>query len=296
MTIDDFFKSPILNSPYMSPDRHWHLGENGQPTGVVESGRRRSDLTTPIPKARSAKSDASKQGDIFADESGEVYDPTETINGIRSAVESWRNLPESQWQVTPTTARLLRHWRSGEMPLPPFFCQIEAVETVIWLTEVAPRRSQQGQRFWSHLEAANSASNPELMRMALKLATGAGKTTVMAMLIAWHTLNAVRHPNAKKYTKGFLVVAPGITIKDRLRVLQPNDPESYYSERKLIPEDMLRDLGQAKIVITNYHAFKKKDEISLNKVQQAALATEPKEENDGVCPPSAFARQISWIK
>ncbi|MBW3168116.1 DEAD/DEAH box helicase family protein [Qipengyuania flava] len=73
--------------------------------------------------------------------------------------------------------------------------------------------------------------------MALKLATGAGKTTVMAMLIAWHTLNAVRHPNAKRLSKGFLIVAPGITIKDRLRVLQPNDPESYYSTRHIVPED-----------------------------------------------------------
>lgn len=123
----------------------------------------------------------------------------------------------------------------------------------------------------AHLEAANAASNPDLMRLALKLATGAGKTTVMAMLIAWQTLNAVRHPNAKRFSKGFLVVAPGITIKDRLRVLQPNDPESYYQSREIVPEDMLMDLGRAKIVITNYHAFKKKDEVPLNKVQQAAL-------------------------
>ena len=283
MSSEEFFKSPILNSPYAVPDRHWHLGDGGQPTGVIEPGRRKSDLTTPIPKAKATRGRkaAPAQGDFLQGEGGQEYNPTETINGIRSAVESWRNLPESQWQVTPTTARLLRHWRSGEMPLPPFFCQIEAVETVIWLTEVAPKTSSQGRRFWTHLEAANAASNPELMRMALKLATGAGKTTVMAMLIAWHTLNAVRHPNAKKFTKGFLIVAPGITIKDRLRVLQPNDPESYYSTRQMVPEDMLRDLGQAKIVITNYHAFKKKDEMSLNKVQQAALATETKPESDG---------------
>ena len=283
MSSEAFFESPILNSPYAAPDRHWQLGEGGQPTGVIEAGRRRSDLTTPIPKARTTRGKAAsaQQEDFLQGEGGQEYNPTETINGIRSAVESWRNLPESQWQVTPTTARLLRHWRSGAMPLPPFFCQIEAVETVIWLTEVAPKNSQQGRRFWTHLEAANAASNPELMRLALKLATGAGKTTVMAMLIAWHTLNAVRHPNTKRFTKGFLIVAPGITIKDRLRVLQPNDPESYYSTRQMVPEDMLRDLGQAKIVITNYHAFKKKDEMSLNKVQQAALATTPKVESDG---------------
>jgi type III restriction enzyme len=78
-----------------------------------------------------------------------------------------------------------------------------------------------------------------------------------------------------------LVVAPGITIKDRLRVLQPADPESYYRSREIVPEDMLPDLGKAKIVITNYHAFKKKDEISLNKVQRAALRTDPRPESDG---------------
>jgi type III restriction enzyme len=90
----------------------------------------------------------------------------------------------------------------------------------------------------------------------LKLATGAGKTTVMAMLIAWQTVNAVRRPTSKHFTRGFLVCAPGLTIKDRLRVLQPNDPDSYYASRELVPGDMLADVSRAKIVITNYHAFK----------------------------------------
>ena len=80
------------------------------------------------------------------------------------------------------------------------------------------------------------------MRLALKLATGAGKTTVMAMLIAWQTINAVRRPGSKHFTRGFLVVAPGLTIKDRLRVLQPNDPDSYYASRELVPSDMLDDV------------------------------------------------------
>jgi type III restriction enzyme len=276
-----FFQSPVLNSPYAPPGTHWALDAAGQPTGEVIAGRRRSDLTTPIPKPKK-KGKAAAVEDLYSDAAGDVYDPTETINGIRSAVESWRALPESQWQVTPTTARLLRHWRTHEFANQrPFFCQVEAVETVIWLTEVAPKSSSQGRRFWAHLEAANAASNPELLRLALKLATGAGKTTVMAMLIAWQTLNAVRHPNGRRFSKGFLIVAPGITIKDRLRVLQPSDPESYYRSREIVPEDMLLDLGRAKIVITNYHAFKKKDEVPLNKVQQAALKTTPREESDG---------------
>ncbi len=100
----------------------------------------------------------------------------------------------------------------------PFFCQIEAVETAIWLTEVAPRLGAAGRKFREHLAGANAMSNPDLFRIALELATGAGKTTVMAMLIAWQTVNAVRHPAARPFTHGFLVVAPGLTIKDRVHV------------------------------------------------------------------------------
>jgi type III restriction enzyme len=102
------------------------------------------------------------------------------------------------------------------------------------------------------------------MRFALKLATGAGKTTVMAMLIAWQTINAVRHRGSKHFSRGFLVVSPGLTIKDRLRVLQPHDPDSYYKDRELVPGDLLDDLKQAKIVITNYHAFKLRERIELS--------------------------------
>src|SRR5207302_3537557 len=146
----------------------------------------------------------------------------------------------------------------------PFFCQVEAVEAAIWLTEVAPQ-SKSGKQILDHLAAANKDANPELLRFALKLATGAGKTTVMAMLIAWQTINAVRRPGSKRFTRGFLVVTPGLTIRDRLRVLQPNDPDSYYAGRELIPGDLLGEMGKAKIVITNYHAFKRRERVDLSK-------------------------------
>lgn len=97
---------------------------------------------------------------------------------------------------------------------------------------------------------------PGLNRLAFKLATGAGKTTVMAMIIAWQTVNAVRRPQSRRFTRGFLLVTPGITIRDRLRVLQPNDPDSYYANRELVPQDMLEDIKRAKIVITNFHALR----------------------------------------
>ena len=141
---------------------------------------------------------------------------------------------------------------------------MEAVETAIWLSEVAPK-SKEGKRLLDHLDRANRDANPELMRLALKLATGAGKTTVMAMLIAWQTVNSVRRPGSKNFSKGFLIVAPGLTIRDRLRVLHPNDPDSYYKNREIVPNDMLEDIGKAKIVITNYHAFKMRERIELSK-------------------------------
>jgi type III restriction enzyme len=186
---------------------------------------------------------------------------------------TWRNLPNpDQWLVTPESARLLKHWRSHKFEgIRPFFCQIEAVETVIWLTEVAPKVGARGTKFWEHLKGASKQANPGLVRLALKLATGAGKTTVMAMLIAWQTVNAARHPNTKLFSRGFLIVSPGITIRDRLRVLLPNDPESYYRHREIVPPDMLADIDRAKVVITNYHAFKLRERMDVAKGTRSAI-------------------------
>lgn len=147
---------------------------------------------------------------------------------------------------------------------------MEAVETAIWLTEVAPKRPA-WKKFVEHVAAANANANPGLNRLALKLATGAGKTTVMAMLIAWQTVNSVRRPASTNFTRGFLVVTPGLTIKDRLRVLQPSDLDSYYASRELVPIDMLDDIKRAKIVITNYHAFKLRERMELSKGNRALL-------------------------
>lgn len=266
-----FFDHPILNSPYERPARHWELDESGQPTQQILETRRRAEFITPIPKPKKQKKSPKQQGFIFDEGEGlstksQQYDPTSIINEVRNHVDTWRALPNpNQWQVTPETARLLQHWRShGFSGARPFFCQVEAVETAIWLTEVAPN-TKHGKRLLDHLAAANKNANPALMRLALKLATGAGKTTVMAMLIAWQTINSVRRPGSKQFTRGFLICAPGITIKDRLRVLQPNDPDSYYNDRELVPSDLLDDMGRAKIVITNYHAFKLRERIDISK-------------------------------
>lgn len=268
---DSFFAHPILNSPYEYPARHWELDASGQPTQRVMESRRRADFITPIPKPRKKKGEREQTSLIFDEGKGlssdeQAYDHTAIINSVRQQVDAWRKLPQAQWRVTPETARLLEHWRNHKFNgVRPFFCQVEAAETAIWLTEVAPLIGKSGVRFLSHLAKANGDANPDLMRLALKLATGAGKTTVMAMLIAWQTVNAVRHPQSKKFTRGFLLVAPGLTIRDRLRVLLPNDPDSYYASREIVPRDMLPDLDKAKIVITNYHAFKLREHMDLSK-------------------------------
>jgi len=273
---NQFFERPILNSPYEHPSRHWELDAAGQPTNRIVENRRRAEFITPIPKPKKRRGAATQEQMVFNEAKelaadGQRYETMSIVNEVRRRVDTWRKLTNpADWRVTPETARLLQHWRQHAFSsFRPFFCQVEAVETVIWLTEVV--HGKDGQVYIDHLVNANDQANPGLSRLALKLATGAGKTTVMAMLIAWQTINAARQSNSKKYTRGFLVVTPGLTIKDRLRVLQPNDPDSYYKSRELVPGDMLDDLGRAKIIITNYHAFKLRETMELSAGGRALL-------------------------
>ena len=182
---------------------HWELDASGQPMNRILPERRKVEFITPIPKPKKHKGvqremvfDAVAQA---LETEAQQYDLTALISGVRQRVDRWRELPDpNSWRVTPETARLLRHWRShrfGDIRL--FFCQVEAVETAIWLTEVAPSLGKEGRKFLDQIDAASEQANPGLARLALKLATGAGKTTVMAMLIAWQTINAVRRPGSK---------------------------------------------------------------------------------------------------
>ena len=147
-----FFDRPILNSPYESPSRHWELDDDGQPTQRIIEHRRRAKFITPIPKPKKRRTSATQPAFVFDEGIGlstseQQYDATSNINEVRSKVDAWRALPNpSQWQVTPETTRLLQHWRHHAFAgVRPFFCQVEAVETAIWLTEVAPQ-SQSGKR------------------------------------------------------------------------------------------------------------------------------------------------------
>jgi type III restriction enzyme len=276
-----FFDKPILNSPYELPGRHWELDSAGQPTQKIIESRRQAKFISPIPKPRYQKAkQQTNELELYVDETGaaistesQKFDQTDFINTVRRSVDEWRALPNPlDWKVTAETARLLQHWRHYHFNgIRPFFCQVEAIETLIWLTEVAPKSGKHGGQILDYLKNANLDANPELFRIALKMATGAGKTTVMAMIIAWQTINAVRHPQSKNWTRGFLVVSPGITIRDRLRVLRPGDPNSNYADRELVPADMLPDLKKAKVVITNYHAFMLRDTLNLSKGTRSFL-------------------------
>ena len=217
-----------------------------------------------VPVPASKKSTKSKQGELAIElttEDGVQITPNDFINEIRGFVGQWRQLTPAQWGVTHETARLLQHWRDGQTTPRLFFCQLEAIETLIWLAEVAPNLGRKDLR--DRIKAFNDEANPGLFRVAAKMATGSGKTTVMAMLIAWQTVNAVR--GRSRFSDAFLIVCPGITIRDRLRVLQPAHPQNYYETRRLVPDDMVADVRRARIIVANYHAFKHREVLQVSK-------------------------------
>lgn len=243
---NQFFEKPILNSPYEYPSRHWELDSSGQPTQQIIETRRRAEFITPIPKPKKQK--GAKQADLIFDEGkglsneDQQYSHTAIINAVRQEVDKWRTIPNPRnWHVTPETARLLQHWRHHKFSsIRPFFCQLKPVETAIWLTEVAPQIGKIGEKFLEHLSSANREANPELMRLALKLAPAPARPRSWPCSSPGRPSMPCVGPS-KKFTRDFLLVAPGLTIKDRLRVLQPNDPDSYYISRELVPGDMMGD-------------------------------------------------------
>jgi len=258
-------ENPVINSPFAEPQRHFRFDDDGI-TDQIVAARRISSYFIPIAQPKK-KGKAIQQ--TFEGWTADRIEENKTVNAIRQRVTLWREGGHAD--VTRTTARLLEHWKNPERNRRLFFCQIEAMETLIYITEAAKKYGD----VWidNDLRRFNEDANPELFRVASKMATGSGKTTVMAMLIAWHTLNKLANPQDARFTDTFLVVTPGITIKDRLRVLFPSDPESYYRTMELVPSDLLEEMGKAKIIITNYHAFKRRERISASKLTKTLLAT-----------------------
>src|SRR3990170_1568929 len=255
-------ENPVINSPYEEPRRHFRFSEEGITNEIAES-RRVSSYFMPIPAAK-------KKGKQLAFDTEWTKDRVEEnkfINRIRGRVAQWRQ--GGYVGITKTTRQLLEHWTRPDRERKLFFCQIEALETAIYITEVAKKYGDA----WieNDLRTFNQDANPLLHRIALKMATGAGKTVVMAMMIAWHTLNKLANPQDARFSDAFLIVTPGITIKDRLRVLLPSDPNNFYRQMDIVPADWMAQLGRAKIVITNFHTFKPRERGDAGRLTKSIL-------------------------
>ena len=257
---DVVIENPIINSPFEEPSLHFKFEDEGITNVIIES-RRVSSYFSPIAQPRRKKGQLQFDTEWTKDR----IEENKQVNRIRQRVSLWRQ--GGYAGVTPVTARLLEYWTNPDRERKLFFCQIEALETAIYITEVAKKYGDA----WieNALQEANEMANPGLPRIAFKMATGTGKTVVMAMLIAWHTLNKIANPQDARFTDTFLIITPGITIRDRLRVLLPNDPENYYRLRDVLSNEQIQELGRAKIYIVNRHVFQlreKSNAASLTKV------------------------------
>lgn len=229
----------IINSPYEEPTRHWKYIPETREFELVE-GRRPSGYWRA--SGRHAKN---------YEDPGEFV-PIQLVNVIRQRVRKWRK--EGYPNTTNVTRQLLQYWTDIETREQRFFfCQLEAVETAIWLTE-APENQKQG------IEIIGDGS--EWMRLCLKLATGTGKTVVMAMLIVWQALNKIAASRDNRFSKNILIIAPGLTVKDRLQVLLPEREDNFYQAFNIVDSSMWQELQQAKIVVKNWHALAPLEENS----------------------------------
>jgi len=256
-------ENPVLNSPFAAPVRHFQFTDDGITDEILET-RRISGYFIPIAQPKKK----GKQLAFGTEWTQDRFKPCDHVNQIRQRIELWRE--GGYLGVTPTTARLLQYWTNPERDKKLFFCQIEALETAVYITEVAKKYGDA----WieNALREANDTSNPGLPRMAFKMATGSGKTVVMAMLIAWHALNKFANRQDARFSDTFLIATPGITIRDRLRVLLPNDPGNYYREREIVSLDLLEKLQQAKLLITNFHSFKLREKVAAGKLTKSILS------------------------
>lgn len=233
----------IINSPFEKPERHWHYQRERQKF-LLKEGRR----------------DA---GYVIASEASRTFDdpgwfvPIDLVNMIRPRVEAWRKAGYAG--VSGITRRLLEHWNDAEQREGKrfFFCQLEAIETLIWLVE-APASERVG--------IAVPSDGGAFERVCSKLATGSGKTIVMAMVVAWQVLNKVTYPQDDRFSKNVLIIAPGLTVKSRLQVLLPSGPENYYDEFNVVPGGSLREqLRQGRIKVCNWHKLNWETEEKLRK-------------------------------
>lgn len=254
-------ENPILNSPFVEPTRHFKFSDDGITNEIIES-RRPSSYFVPIAQPKKK----GRRLRFGTEWTKDRVEENRLVNQIRERVKLWRG---GYAGVTPTTSRLLAYWTDPTRERKLFFCQLEALETAIYITECANKLGDT----WieNTIREASETSNPGLPRMAFKMATGSGKTVVMAMLIAWQALNKLANQQDNRFSDSFLIVTPGITIRDRLRVLLPSDPGNYYRQRDIVSPELLERLQQAKILITNFHAFQPRETIEAGKLTKTIL-------------------------
>ena len=222
----------IINSPFEEPSLHWKY-ERETRVFDLEEGRRPAGYVV-----------ASEDSRAFDDPG--VFVEIPLVNRIRERVKTWREAGYPG--VTSVTKRLLDHWTDPEEfeARRFFFCQLEAAETLIWLTE-----GHDSERVGADI----TSDGGPFERLCSKMATGSGKTVVMAMVIAWHILNKAANPQDTRFSRNVLVVAPGLTVRSRLAVLEPSHPDNYYEEFRVVPSHMLDRLRQGKVLVRNWHAL-----------------------------------------
>jgi type III restriction enzyme len=240
--------NPILNSPFEEPTRYWAYDE-GQP--VLMEGRRPAGYYF---KSRTRGEQLAMLEEEFV--------PLELVNTIRERVREWR--VQGYPDVTPITRQLLNHWNNPDRERKLFFCQREAVETLIWLVEASPARKQ----------GITIPKDEGLTRYACKMATGSGKTVVMGMVIAWQVLNKLANPQDRRFSDAVLLVCPNLTIRERLQVLLPWKVGNYYERFDLVPRGMLERLQQGRFQILNWHLFQLKDDSRSRSVVQRGVESD----------------------
>ncbi len=246
----DHIGRPVLNRPHEEPSRHWDLAPDNTSTGVAVAGRRPSQSLSVVPKVR----DPQLQMDMVPSEQNEL------VNRIRVMVQRWR--AENYPGATAATRQLLFHWRSETSEPRLFFAQVEAAETLIWLTEGDAGRNLRLAEFRRVLADASGGYNGGIHRLAVRMATGSGKTAVMGMVIAWHAVNAAASLRSDgRYTTLFLALAPGHTVRERLAVLMPSHPDNIYDDMGLLPAGRRGVLGAVRVRVLNWHAFQPRDRL-----------------------------------
>ena len=251
----------IINSPYEEPQRHWRYDRKTRLFDLVK-GRRPAGYVVATPGSRSF------------DDPG-IFVEIPLVNQIRPRVKRWREAGYPG--VSSITKRLLEHWRDPEEfeTRRFFFCQLEAVETLIWLVE-APAAERVG------IEIPGDGG--AFARQCCKMATGSGKTIVMAMVIAWHILNKVANPQDVRFSKNVLVVAPGLTVKKRLAVLELSAEGNYYEAFRIVPAALLDKLRQGKVLVRNWHALAWEGEEQIKKRKSV--------DKRGVKSDEAYTREV----